>query len=90
MTDRHMQDVGPGSRTYFIYLNITSPGKKNLSIWFICVQCVVMIVVRLFAHGTMGRRIDPSWRTHSSISRSSQCHTTGVTKAVICDILSVG
>ena len=24
-------------------------------------------------HGAMGRRIDPSWWTHSDISRSSQC-----------------
>ena len=28
--------------------------------------------------------------THSAISRSSQCSTTGVTKAVVCAILSVG
>ena len=33
-------------------------------------------MVRVFAHGAMGRRIDPSW--------------TGVTKAVVCVILSVG
>ena len=30
-------------------------------------------VVRAFAHGAMGRRIDPSWWTHWAISRSSQC-----------------
>ena len=47
-------------------------------------------VVRAFAHGAMGRRIDPSWWTHSAISHSSQCFTTGVTKAMICVILSVG
>ena len=47
-------------------------------------------VVRAFAHGAMGRRIDPSWWTHWAISRSSQCSTTGVTKAVVCIILSVG
>ena len=47
-------------------------------------------VVRAFAHGAMGRRIDPSWWTHRSISRSSQCSTTGVTKAVVGVILSVG
>ena len=35
-------------------------------------------VVRAFAHGEVGRRIDPS------------CSTTGVTKAVVCVILSVG
>ena len=28
--------------------------------------------------------------THCAISRSSQCSTTGVTKAVVCVILSVG
>ena len=47
-------------------------------------------VVRAFAHGAMGRRIDSSWWTHWAISRSSQCPTTGVTKAVVCVILSVG
>ena len=46
-------------------------------------------VVRAFAHGAMGRRIDPSWWAHWAISRSSQCSTTGVTKAVVCVILSV-
>ena len=48
-------------------------------------------MVRAFARGAMGRRID-----HSSggpielFCRSSQCSTTGVTKAVVCAILSVG
>ena len=45
---------------------------------------------RMFAHGAMGRRIDPSWWTHWPLSRSSQCPTTGVSKAVVCVILSVG
>ena len=39
-------------------------------------------MVRAFAHGAMGRRIDPSWWTHGAISRSSQCSTTGVTERV--------
>ena len=47
-------------------------------------------MVRAFDHGAMGRRIDPSWWTHWAISRSSQCPTTGVTKAVVCVISSVG
>ena len=47
-------------------------------------------VVRAFAHGMMGRRIDPSWWTHWAISGSSQCSTTGITKAVVCVMLSVG
>ena len=47
-------------------------------------------MVRAFAHGAMGRRIDPSWWTHWTISRSIQCSTTGVTKAVVYVILSVG
>ena len=49
-------------------------------------------VVRAFAHGAMGRRIDPSWGGGpiELISRSSQCSTTGVTEAVVCAILSVG
>ena len=45
-------------------------------------------MVRAFAHGAMGRRIDPSWG--GAISRSSQCSMTGITKAVVCVILSVG
>ena len=47
-------------------------------------------MIRAFAHGAMGRRIDPLWWTHLSISRSSQCCTTGVTKYMVCVILSVG
>ena len=47
-------------------------------------------VVRVFAHGAMGCRIDPSWWTHWAISLSSQCSKTGITKDVVCVILSVG
>ena len=48
-------------------------------------------MLREFAHGAIGCRIDSSWRTlHGAVSRSSQCSTTGVTKAVVCVILSVG
>ena len=47
-------------------------------------------MVRAFAHGATGRRINPSWWTHWPISRSSQCSMTGVTKAVVCVILSEG
>ena len=42
-------------------------------------------VVTAFAHGAMGRRIDPSWWTHWAISRSSQCTMTGVTKTGMCN-----
>ena len=47
-------------------------------------------MVRVFTHGAMGRRIDPSWWTHWAISHSSQWPMTGVTKAVVCVILSMG
>ena len=47
-------------------------------------------VVKEFACGAMGRRTDPSWWTHGAISRSGQCSTTGVTRAVVCIIMSVG
>ena len=51
-------------------------------------------VVRAFAHGAIGCRIDPSCGEpiafRAQISRSSQCSTTGITKAVVCAILSVG
>ena len=43
----------------------------------------------MFAHGVIGCWIDSSWWTHRAISRSSQYCTTGVTKAVVCAILSV-
>ena len=46
-------------------------------------------MVKASTHGAMGRQINPSWWTHWAISRSSQCPTTGVTKAVLCVILSV-
>ena len=52
-------------------------------------ESTLLSVVRAFAHGAMGHWINPSWSTHSVISRSSQCSTTGVTKAVVCAILSV-
>ena len=45
-------------------------------------------MVRAFTHGAMGRRIDSSWWANLAISHSSQCSMTGVTKAVVCAILS--
>ena len=47
-------------------------------------------VVRAISHSAVGRWIDPSWWTQLAISRSSQCTTTDVTKAVVCVILPVG
>ena len=47
-------------------------------------------MVRAFTHGAMGRRSDTPWWTHGAISHSSQCSMTGVPKAVVCAILSVG
>ena len=41
-------------------------------------------VVRAFAHGAIDHQINPSWWTHGAICCSSQCSTTGVTKAVVC------
>ena len=46
-------------------------------------------VVTAFAHGAMGRRIDPLWWTHCAIYHTTQCATTGLTKAVVCVILSL-
>ena len=48
-------------------------------------------MVRAFAHGVMGRRIDPSWGgpIELFLVPASQCSTTGVTKAVICVMLTV-
>ena len=45
-------------------------------------------VVRALALGAMGRRIDPSWWAYLTISRSSQFYTTGITKTVVCAMLS--
>ena len=47
-------------------------------------------MVRAFAHVAMGCQIDPLCWTHRVISCSSQCSMTGVTKAVVFVILSVG
>ena len=44
-------------------------------------------VVRAFAHGAMGRRIDPSWGGPIELFLVP---ASGVTKAVVCAILSVG
>ena len=52
------------------------------------VRCSSM--VRVCAHGVMGRQINPSWLTNWAISRSSWCSTTGVTKVVVCVILFLG
>ena len=38
-------------------------------------------MVRVFAHGVMRCWIDATWWIHLAISHSSQCSTTGVTKA---------
>ena len=48
-------------------------------------------MVKVFTHGVMCRQIDPSWWTHplSYFSFSANA-LTGVTKAVVCAILSVG
>ena len=62
--------------------------RLNLFLPFFGARC--SSVVKAFAYGAMGRGIDPSWWTHSSISRSSQCSTTGVTKGAVCAILSMG
>ena len=48
-------------------------------------------MVRAFAHGAMGRRIDPSWGGPIELFLvPARCFTTGVTKAVVCANLSVG
>ena len=39
---------------------------------------------RASAHGSVVHRIDAACWTHRAISHSSQCSTTGVTKAVVC------
>ena len=48
-------------------------------------------MVREFAHGAMGRQIDPSWGGPIELFLvPANDTTTGVTKAVVCAILSVG
>ena len=44
-------------------------------------------VVRAFAHGAMGRRINPSWGGPIELFLVP---ATGVTKVMVCAILSVG
>ena len=45
---------------------------------------------RAFAHGAMGHRIDPSWGGPIELFLVPASVTTGVTKAVVCVIMSVG
>ena len=45
---------------------------------------------KVFVHGAMGHLINPSRWTHWAISCFSQCSTTGIPKAVVCAILSMG
>ena len=65
---------------------------QNVSITFLLpnrARC--SSVVRPFAHGAMGHRIDPSWGGPIELFLvPNQCPTTRVTKAVVCSILSVG
>ena len=53
-------------------------------------RCRLLLRGKMAAYGAMGRRIDTSWLTHWTISRSSQCSMTGLTKAMVCTVLSVG
>ena len=46
-------------------------------------------MVRAFANGAMGRRIDPSWGGPIELFLVP-ASVAGVTKAVVCVILSVG
>ena len=49
------------------------------------------VVVRAFAHRAMGRRIDPSWGGPNELFFvPASAPRTGVTKAMVCVILSVG
>ena len=47
-------------------------------------------MVRVFAHGAMDRQNDPSWGGPIELFLIPVCAPAGVTKAVVCDILSVG
>ena len=47
-------------------------------------------VVRAFAHGAMGRRIDPSWGGPIQLFLVSANAPQLVTKSMVCAILSVG
>ena len=75
--------------------------NKNISFlfsWQFCVWPVVYIKTGFSMEylpvrewdGAMGCLIDPAWWTHRAASHSNQCSISGVTKAVVCVILSVG
>ena len=71
----------PNSRCMCVFAKLTWPTPHNQG-----VRCGS--VVRAFAHGAMGRRIDPSWG--GPIELFLVAASAGVTKAVVCAILSVG
>ena len=79
--------IAPWANALTTELHLTLVLQKPL---FIFPQgAIYSSVVRVSAHDAMGRWINPSWPTHWSIFRSSQCSMTGATKAVVCAILSV-
>ena len=88
MVKDHLDSERGNSLLPHVLLFLIRPLKTHFGYELVPSAC--SFVVRAFAHGAMGHRIDPSWWTHWAISRSSQYHTTGVTKAVVCVILSVG
>ena len=47
-------------------------------------------MIRSFAHGVMGRRIDPSWGGPIELFLVPASAPQLVTKAMVCAILSVG
>ena len=44
----------------FTFLRLTSV-RHSLNCWWRCLCPIYSSVVRAFAHGAMGRRIDPTW-----------------------------
>ena len=70
------------------HLNNAPVPSYQFTYLYIGAKCNSM--VRAYAHGAIGCRIDPSWSTHWALSHSRQFSTTGVTKAGVCAILCVG
>ena len=71
-----------------LFFKYKTPMNRNLCKRFLLLRCVCFCRWLSWCGGSSDRSF-MEW-THWAISHSSQCSTTGVTKAVACVILSVG
>ena len=68
-------------KSHYKHVQIYTPASVQFGEWG-------KLSGRVSTHGMKGHQINHTWYPHWVISQSSQCSTTGVTKPVVCTILS--